>query len=99
MTKAKSKSKPQAPAKSPEKDTGMDARGHKVGSRKGKVHELFDKEGDAAAFTLGRKLQLKDETLRSWFGVWRRSKPAKATKVTKVEKKPETKPEAAPVAA
>ena len=97
MTAKKSKPKA-APVKPMEKGTGMDSRGHKTGSRKGKVHELFDKEGDAAAFTLGQKLKLKDGTLRSWFMVWRRaSKPA--VKITKPKAKVETKPEAAPVAA
>ena len=39
---------------------------HKEGSRKGKVHQLFDKEGAEAAWVLGLKLQLKQTTLRSW---------------------------------
>ena len=88
--KSKPKTKP-APAKQPEKESTLDARGHKIGSRKGKGHELFDTEGDAAAFTLGRKLQLKEGTLRSWFMVWRRKdkKQAKATKGAKVENKAE----------
>src|SRR5262245_4949184 len=41
---------------------------HVEGSRKGKVHELFDKEGPEAAWTLGLKLKLKEGTLRTWFG-------------------------------
>ncbi len=45
---------------------------HLEGSRKGKVHELFDKQGPEAAWTLGLKLGLKEGTLRSWFGTWRR---------------------------
>lgn len=45
---------------------------HIEGSRKGKVHDLFDGQGDGAAFTLGIKLGLKENTLRSWFSQWRR---------------------------
>jgi len=45
---------------------------HKEGSRKGKVHELFDKEGPDAAWVLGLKLKLKENTLRSWFASWKR---------------------------
>jgi hypothetical protein len=46
--------------------------GHKEGSRKGRVHALFDKEGQDAAWTLGLKLKLSPNTLRAWFGTWRR---------------------------
>lgn len=45
---------------------------HKEGSRKGKVHELFDKEGLEAGWVLGLKLKLKQSTLRSWFAAWKR---------------------------
>ena len=45
---------------------------HKAGSRKGKVHQLFDEKGPEAAWTLGKKLKLKETTLRAWFGAWRR---------------------------
>ena len=97
MTKAKPKSKPKTPAKVPGKERTMDARGHIEGSRKGKVHALYDKEGPEAAFTLAQRLGLKPGTARSWLMVWKRtSKPAKATKVAKpkvTEKKPETKPD------
>ena len=91
MTAKKSKPKA-APAKlSPEKGTGMDARGHKHGSRKSKVHEVWEREDESVAFALGQKLKLKPETLRSWFGVWRRaSTPSKKAKAP--EKKPVTKP-------
>jgi hypothetical protein len=41
------------------------------GSRKQKVHALFDAEGESAAYTLGRKLKLKETSLRKWFGMWR----------------------------
>ena len=45
---------------------------HKEGSRKGKVHELLNKEGPEAAWVLGLKLKLKENTLRSWFASWKR---------------------------
>lgn len=59
--------------------------GHKEGSRKGRVHALFDKEGQDVAWTLGLKLKLSPNTLRAWFGTWRRlsaGKKAKAVKTT-----------------
>jgi hypothetical protein len=49
-------------------------KGHQEGSRKGRVHQLFDTQGEDAAWTLGRKLKLKKSSLRSWFGEWRRAK-------------------------
>jgi hypothetical protein len=66
---AKGQSKPRStkPATKP-----LNAGGHKEGSRKGKVHELFDKEGPEAASVLGLKLKLKEGTLRSWFAAWKR---------------------------
>ena len=60
--------KPSAAAMAPEHGYGA----HKEGSRKGKVHQLFDKEGPEAAWVLGLKLQLKQTTLRSWFAAWKR---------------------------
>jgi len=44
----------------------------KSGSRKQKVYALFVEKGADYAFTLGRKLQLKDGTLRTWFATWER---------------------------
>ena len=41
----------------------------KSGSRKSKVHEVWEKQDEATAFTLGQKLKLKPQTLRSWSGV------------------------------
>ena len=63
-----------APAKAPEKGY----RDHLAGSRKGKVHQLHDKQGAEAAWVLGKKLGLKEGTLRSWFAAWKRTdaKPA-----------------------
>jgi hypothetical protein len=64
-------------------------RSHKPGSRKGKVHELFDKQGPDAAWTLGLKLKLKEGTLRSWFSSWSKAKPA--PKATPKKNKPTSK--------
>jgi hypothetical protein len=63
-------------------------RSHKEGSRKGKVHELFDKQGPEAAWTLGLKLKLKQGTLRSWFAAWAKAtgKKAKPISVAKTKK-------------
>jgi hypothetical protein len=44
---------------------------HREGSRRQKVHQIFDAEGDAAAFSLGRKLKLKDSTIFTWLSKWR----------------------------
>jgi hypothetical protein len=62
-------------------------RSHKEGSRKGKVHELYDKQGREAAWTLGLKLKLKQGTLRSWFGAWGKA-DGKAKPKAKTAKKP-----------
>lgn len=57
--------------------------GHKEGSRKATVHEVFDKQGPEAAFTRGMKLKLAENTLHSWFATWRReSQPVKKKKAT-----------------
>jgi hypothetical protein len=111
----KTKTKPKAPAKSVQtKATPVKSvqeakpaegyAGHKVGSRKATIHELFDKEGDDVAWTRGKKTGLKETTLRTWFAFWRRSaKPATAKKATKVKNNsvnpPVSKSEAVPAAA
>jgi hypothetical protein len=46
---------------------------HVVGSRKGRVHEAYDKQGGDAAQALGVKLGLKESTLRTWMATWRRA--------------------------
>ena len=51
---------------------------HREGSRKSKVHALFDSEGDAAAIILGRRLKLKDSSIRTWISRWRAEKVAAA---------------------
>lgn len=63
---------------------------HNAGSRKGKVHEAFDKKGSEVAWTPGRKLKLKEGTLRSWFGAWQRDKGKPATKKSPTKKKAQT---------
>jgi hypothetical protein len=60
--------KPSTEAMAPEQGYGS----HKQGSRKGKVHQLFNEQGAEAAWVLGLKLQLKAGTLRSWFAAWKR---------------------------
>ena len=75
-----------APAKKPVKGY----RDHLAGSRKGEVHECYDKKGADAALALGRNLKLKELTVKSWMGAWKRdAKPApKATKAQKPRKAP-----------
>jgi hypothetical protein len=69
--KGTSKSKATKPANTMKaREPGYGA--HKEGSRKGKVHELFNKEGPEAAWVLGLKLKLKENTLRSWYASWKR---------------------------
>jgi hypothetical protein len=51
-------------------DRIVDQRGHIAGSRKGKVHCSFDEQELEAAWDLGRKLRLKESTLRIWFRAW-----------------------------
>jgi hypothetical protein len=55
------------------------------GYRKHKVRELFDTQGVEAAWVLGRKLGLKESSLRVWFNTWRKEGP-----ITKIN--PATRP-------
>jgi hypothetical protein len=64
-------------------------KGHVAGSRKGKVHEAYDRQGGDAAFTLAQKLGLKPSTARAWMAFWKRTDPPKVTS------KPPKKPKAA----
>jgi hypothetical protein len=59
---------------------------HIVGSRKGKVHELYDADGADAAFTLGRKLGLRESTLRTWMATWRRADAKSKARTKKTAK-------------
>ena len=93
------KGKAKTPAKSVQAAKPTEGyRGHKVGSRKATIHELFDREGDDTAWTRGLKIGLKEATLRTWFAHWRRqTKPAPAKKKgakTNSVTAPTTKPEA-----
>jgi hypothetical protein len=66
-------------------------KGHKVGSRKATIHQLFDEEGREVAWTRGIKLGLSENSLRSWFGFWSREagtgkvKKGAKVKVTKTK--------------
>ena len=73
--------KKQTAAKKPAPAKGY--RDHLAGSRKGKVHELHDKQGTEAAWVLGKKLGLKEGTLRSWFAAWKRADAKPAPKAKK----------------
>jgi hypothetical protein len=69
---SKTKAK-KAPAKKAAPKDQAGYAGHRPESRKGAVHEAFDKQGEEAAKALGLKLGLKDGTLRSWLGTWKRA--------------------------
>jgi hypothetical protein len=82
------------------KDEASGYKGHKPGSRKSVIHQLYDTEGAEVAWTRGVKLRLKESSLRSWFSRWGES-PVKAKVVSKTPavKKPakvatKVKPEA-----
>jgi hypothetical protein len=64
--------------------TGEDKgyKSHKPNSRKGLIHSIFDKEGPEVAWTRGLRERLKENTLRTWFNVWR-DKPAPKAKAAK----------------
>jgi hypothetical protein len=44
---------------------------HREGSRRQKVHKIFDEQADAAALVLGQRLKLKDSSVRTWISKWR----------------------------
>lgn len=80
--------------KSKKTDTGYKT--HQAGSRKGQVHETFDRKGRDAAIALGEKLGLKPSTLATWVNAWGRDagkKPAakKSSKSKKSTKATSTK--------
>jgi hypothetical protein len=75
LAKRNSKPKTTKPVTKPSTTAMISEQGygsHKEGSRKGKVHQLFDEQGAEAAWVLGLKLKLKEGTLRSWFAAWKR---------------------------
>lgn len=47
---------------------------HHAGSAKGRIHKVFDKQGEAAADTLGKKLKIKDSTMYQWKRLWKLEK-------------------------
>jgi hypothetical protein len=68
--------------------------GHTAGSRKGTIHELFDKEGGDVAWTRGLKIGLKPSTLRSWFAAWTRLQSGSKDKIkNNSSTPPATKPD------
>lgn len=80
MTKTATKAAKSAPKAPPVRSIEKGYKSHNKGSRKGRIHELFDKQGADTAWTAGLKAGLKEGTLRAWFGVWRREAPAKKGK-------------------
>lgn len=72
---------------------------HRAGSRKSKVHQVFDKEGKEKALIFGKKQGLKESSVRSWISSWNRAdakakaakKKAAAPKKAVAAKKPATK--------
>lgn len=64
------------------KSTERGYAGHNKGSRKEQVHQVFDQKGPDEARKRGVALGLKEGTLSSWFGAWRRA----ATKTTTAKK-------------
>jgi hypothetical protein len=69
-------------------------------SRKARVRALYLEQGAEEAFTFGRKLKLKESTLHSWIGFWRReAAKAKAAKVHARTAKRKANVQAAPVEA
>jgi len=51
---------------------------HREGSRKSRVHAMFDTKGPEAAFAYGRRLKLAETTLRSWAVQFRKCVATKA---------------------
>jgi hypothetical protein len=85
------------------KDVAAGYKGHRPGSRKGTIHQLFEEQGVETAWTRGIKLRLKESTLRTWFHRWGApakakgpSKPAAKAKAPKPAKVVKVKPEAKP---
>jgi hypothetical protein len=58
-------------------------------SRKARVRELYREQGAEEAFTLGKRLKLKESTLHSWIGHWRRE--AAKAKTEKIRARTEKK--------
>jgi hypothetical protein len=86
---SKPATKPKPKGKAVMTKEGEAYKGHKIGSRKATIHQLFDTEGREVAWTRGIKLGLSENSLRSWFGFWSRESGAstKKPKVAKVKTK------------
>lgn len=54
---------------------------HRAGSIKGDVHKMLDDRGAEAAFKFGERKGIKQASLRTWLGAWRRE--AEAMKAAK----------------
>ena len=77
-TKKQTSTKKQTKAKAPE----VGYLTHQAGSRKGTIHELFDREGPETALKRGEALGLKTSTVKTWCGTWRRQSGKKVTTPT-----------------
>jgi len=58
---------------------------HRDGSRKAKVHQVFDSKGRDAALKLAKSLKLKDSTARTWTASWGRKPSAVKAKAAKAK--------------
>lgn len=58
-------------------------KGHNPGSRKERVHQVFDEKGSAAAITLGAEIGLAAGTIRSWMGTWTPQEVKERTRTTR----------------
>jgi antitoxin VapB len=43
---------------------------HRAGSKKNRVHQVFDEQGEAAASALARKLGIKTSSMKRWKSDW-----------------------------
>jgi hypothetical protein len=62
-------------------------------SRKQKIYELWCKD-PATAFTAGKRAQLMESTLHSWFSAWTRATKGSSSKPKAVANKVASKPKA-----
>lgn len=55
------------------KKSSKKALSFREGSRKAKVYSTFRSRGEAAALKVGKQAKLKDSTLKTWVGSWKRA--------------------------
>jgi hypothetical protein len=55
-----------------------EAKRPREGSRKAKVYDLYHEETKDAAIAYGLTLGLKESTIRSWIGTWKKTRPIQA---------------------